>query len=203
MDIYLIRHGQKTDDTKNHAHLGLTEKGYRQAGLTGRRLKGFGIEAVFCSGMLRAVQTADSINKYLNVPVTYDPRLSEIDMGECSGDRDWDYITSTYPDFVSAFTLHEEDVAYPKGESGADVWARASAALAGITGCGLNKVAVITHGGTIRVLVCGMLGIPQQKRFFLGRPLNNCSITHIVYDGAKGRYFIQTFNDGAHLEGLD
>ncbi len=203
MDIYFIRHGQKTDDTRNHAHLSLTEKGFRQADRTGRRLEGLGIQAVICSDMLRAVQTAQEINKHLDVPMTTDPRFAEIDMGECSGERDWSYIERTYPDFVAAFALHEEDVPYPLGESGADVFRRAGAAVEEITRSRQDSVAVVTHGGAIRVLLCGLLGIPQHRRFYFGHPLVNCSITHVIYEPANGKFYIQSFNDCAHLEGLD
>ncbi len=39
MRIYLIRHGEKTDNSRNHAALELTEKGFQQADAVGIRLR--------------------------------------------------------------------------------------------------------------------------------------------------------------------
>jgi broad specificity phosphatase PhoE len=43
MNIYLIRHGEKQDDGKNHCMLGLTPKGFKQANVLGQRLVKYNI----------------------------------------------------------------------------------------------------------------------------------------------------------------
>lgn len=201
MNIYLIRHGQKQDDSKNHEKLELTEKGYRQADLLGKRLKKYNIQRIYSSDMVRAIQTSREINKYLNVDIVIDHELREIDMGEYI-EKDWGYIEQNYPDFAKEFSGHASDVAYPHGECGGDVWKRSETVINEIISCSLENVAIVTHGGMIRVLISGFLGLGQERRFFLGSPLENCSITLVKYDNKSNNFYVQYFNDYSHLEDM-
>jgi probable phosphoglycerate mutase len=194
--IYLIRHGEKASKKENVMDIELTPKGFRQAELLGRRLVGSGIERIYASDMARAVQTAVTVNRFLNVPLEIRSFLREIDMGECET-LGWEQAYERYPEFKAAFERHEADVPYPGGESGADVWNRARRTLDEIAQSGLRSAAVVAHGGTIRSILCGALGLPQERRFFLGNPPEHCGISILEYSG--GQYYLHSFNDCAHL----
>lgn len=202
VNIYLIRHGQKSDDSKNCASMKLTEKGFIQANLLGKRLKKFNIERIYTSDMVRAVQTSEEINKYLKVDVSVEHELREIDMGDYT-EKGVKYVQEKYPEFYKEFSKHTSDLCYPNGECGRDVWKRAQGVINKITNCGLENVAVVAHGGIIGVLICGFLGIPQDRRFFMGEPLENCSICMIRYDAETNNYYLQSFNDHSHLDELE
>ena len=60
MELYLIRHGQSTNNCGDARvpDPPLTELGKQQADRAGRALKSLGITRLYCSAMLRAVQTA-------------------------------------------------------------------------------------------------------------------------------------------------
>ena len=62
MKIYLIRHGRQCSRLCN-VNVDLAKEGYLQARLLGRRLEKAGIEAVYSSHLLRAVETADTANE--------------------------------------------------------------------------------------------------------------------------------------------
>jgi broad specificity phosphatase PhoE len=202
MNIYLIRHGQKQDDSKNFSTMELTEKGFKQANLLGKRLKKYNIERIYSSDMVRAIQTSEEINKYLKVDIIVDHELREIDMGEYTG-RGLKYVEENYPDFIKEFSNHTSDVSYPNGECGGDVWERSKKTIKEIINSGLENVAVVAHGGMIRVLISGFLGLHQERRFFFGSPLENCSITLVKYDNKNKNFYIQYFNDYSHLEDLE
>ena len=51
--------------------------------------------------------------------------------------------------------------------------------------------------GYNRAVACGILRIPQERRFFFGDPPVNCSISIVRF--ADGRGCLHTFNDCAHL----
>lgn len=198
MEIYLIRHGH-TDPSKEHydAALGtmnppLTDKGVRQAALTAERLAGIGAEAIYSSDLKRTVSTAEIIKRRVDVPVITSPLLREIEFGDVTL-RPW----SDFPEIYEDWKKHERDIPYPGGENGADVWRRCKKGLEDITSRQYERVILVCHGGVIRAIVCGMLGIPQQTRFSLGSPVANCSITVIKYD-SEG-YVLHSFNDYAHL----
>jgi broad specificity phosphatase PhoE len=197
MTIYLIRHGESTQG-KEDAYRVLTTAGIRQAELTGQRLKKYGIERLYTSDMARAVQTADIINKSLLVNTLLRRDLREIDTG--SFQNNWNVMNEFYPDFVRKFSEHIVDVPYPGGESGLDVMLRASNVIDEILSSGLKSVAVVAHGGTIRVLLCGILGLEQQRRFYIGLPFSNCGISVVKYVEKENRFYVHTINDSAHLE---
>ncbi|MDE0297280.1 MAG: histidine phosphatase family protein [Candidatus Poribacteria bacterium] len=69
MELYLIRHGQSTNN-RGDARVPdppLTEIGKQQADRAGRALKDLGITRLYCSAMLRAVQTAAFVSKHLEL----------------------------------------------------------------------------------------------------------------------------------------
>lgn len=196
MKIWLIRHGEKGSNTGNIANIELTEKGRRQADLAGKRLMNESVDIIFSSTMTRARQTSDEINKYLNVKVEYRDELKEIDMGEFDR-HDREYVLNKYPNFKSEFERHETDMPYPNGECGGDVWLRAGKVFDEILVSGFKNVAVIAHAGTIRAIICGTLGLQQEKRFGFGNPPEHCSITLLNY--VNGFYYLHIFNDYSHL----
>jgi len=197
MNLLLIRHGEKGVCTGNAAAIELTDLEHRQANLVGKRLKDQHIDIIFSSTMTRARQTAEEMNRYLNVKIEYRNRLREIDMGDCDM-RGWEYVSKNYPEFVKEFEREETDIVYPNGECGEDVWIRARNVLDEIIDLGLENVAVVTHGETIRSIICGALEIPQFKRFAFGLPPEHCGITCLKY--VHDRYILHVFNDYAHLE---
>lgn len=62
-----------------------------------------------------------------------------------------------------------------------------------------ERIAIVCHGGTIRCIVCGVLRIPQQRRFYLGVPPENCSISIVIYKEKES--VLHTFNDYTHITG--
>ena len=188
------------DIEKNHESLELTEVGFKQADLVGKRLSKYGIEKIYSSNMIRAIQTAEGINKYLGVEIITKSELREIHMGDCDI-HGWRYLEENYPSFIEEFKKHKSDLRYPpNGECGDDVWQRAKDVILEITETDYESVAVVTHGGVIRALVCGLLNIDQNRRFYLGNPPENCSMSLIKYNKISKEFFIHSFNDYAHLE---
>ena len=71
MELYLIRHGQSTNNEgklPRAADPPLTDIGVEQARWTGESLKDEGITRLYCSPMLRTLQTAKIISDIINLP---------------------------------------------------------------------------------------------------------------------------------------
>ena len=66
-----------------------------------------------------------------------------------------------------------------------------------------ENVCVVTHGGVIRALLTGIVGADYAKWLTYGRQLENCSISHILYDEKMRTFHIERLNDFAHFEGKD
>ncbi len=199
MDFYFIRHGEtpmRSSATYNRekrtADPPLTEKGIEQARLLSKRCASIPFDRIIASDLVRAVHTASILAENQRCAVETDSRLREIDMGEL-----YQRVWSDFPAEYAEFLKHEHDVPYPGGECGADVWLRVSEWMNEIREEGGNRFAVVCHSGIIRSVACGILNIPQQRRFFLGDPPMNCSLSVIRF--AERNAYLHTLNDHAHL----
>lgn len=198
MKLYLIRHGRQNSRLCN-VNVDLCEEGYRQAALLGERLFPKNIQAVYSSDLLRAIETAQAANLYWNVEHMICPELREIDFGDMEGHSDTE-IAVKYADFKKEQTKMERDLAYPGGECAADVVKRADPVLKQLVKTGYERVAVVTHGGLIRVMAAYYTGIPLSRFRILGKELENCSITELNWDEKNKRFTLECFNDHAHLD---
>jgi len=84
MQLYMVRHGQSYVNLKEweggNRDEGLTELGQRQAAALARWLPGevAAPDAIFCSTMRRAIQTAEPLSEVYDLPLRYDDRLREV-----------------------------------------------------------------------------------------------------------------------------
>ena len=198
MDLSLIRHGRQRSRLC-HVNVDLSAEGRHQAALLGRRLSGWGIEALYSSSLIRAVQTAEEMNRILRLPHRICPELGEISFGEMEGLSD-EEIAVRFRGFKERQAAMTEDLPYPGGECAADVIRRAGPALAKLTESGYERIAVVTHGGVIRTMAAWYLGMPLEKWRLLGKDLENTSITHLKWDRVHRRFTLERFNDYTHLE---
>lgn len=198
MKIYLIRHARQ-DSKLCNVNVKLSEVGRQQAQLLGERLKYYKIDAIYSSDYIRAEETAQIVNQYIGVSHTVKPALREIDFGELEGNSD-EYNLERYGEFLKERSAMQSDLAFPGGECGADVWNRAKDVLNEIICTNYENVAVVTHGGTIRSILAGVLGLDQVKKLQFGLSLENTSITELFYHKERNQIYIERFNDYAHLE---
>ena len=199
MKFYLIRHGRQMSPLCN-VDVPLAPEGRRQAELLGKRLEAERPDAVWSSGLLRAVETAEIANTIWNLPHVIRPDLREISFGDMEGMSDAE-IVKTFGEFLAEKAKMKRDLPYPGGESAGQVIARALPVIEEIASSGVKAAAVVTHGGVIRSLMTYFLDMEPAKYRILGNTLENCSITEVVWNGSKKRFFVERFNDYAHLEG--
>ncbi|MCI8454447.1 MAG: histidine phosphatase family protein [Lachnospiraceae bacterium] len=198
MKILLIRHGRQNSPLCN-VDVPLHEAGRRQAGLLGRRLEMLSVEALYSSDLLRAVETAEIVNERLQIPHHIRSGLREISFGELEGLSDA-AIADKFEEFLRERGKMERDISYPGGESAADVVKRALPVMEEILESGLETVAVVTHGGVIRSLLCQYLGMELSRVPLMASHLENCGITELLYRKRDKVMLLERFNDFAHLE---
>ena len=226
MNIYLIRHGRQSSSDCN-VNVDLAPKGERQAALLGQRMKNYPVDALYCSDLIRAEQTAKiafagqpAMLEHLQIR----PGLAEVDFGELTGQPD-EVVKRFYADyyqeqmdrfaegrvqkgnaldevneFIGDFFVPTEEIWYPQGETGESVLARVMPVMQEWIESGDQNIAVVTHGGVIRILLTALFGGDFAKRLMFGTSLENCSITQLHYDEEKNGFFLDRFNDYAHLE---
>jgi broad specificity phosphatase PhoE len=199
--LYLIRHAHKTDDaTPNPAFGGhpdppLSIEGQHQAALLARRLSRLPIQRMLSSDLTRTMETAKPIAHGLGIDFTITPALREIDMGDVYA-CGWEGVFASNPRFYHEFRLHQADIRYPNGECGADVLRRVLPVLDELRETGVERAAVVTHGGVIMAVASHVLGLSIERRFAI--QIDYASITTIACD-TKGSWRLINLNDTAHL----
>lgn len=157
MKFYIFRHGQSTWNvlgrTQGHSNDSvLSDKGILQANELGQKLKDRGIEAIFCSPLNRAKQTASIVNEYLNVPIIIEEAFIEVNVGVIEGMK-WQDIANEYGEQYKKWKsekLEFLDFSMPKGESKRQVRERVLGKIVSIADeKKYETVAISGHGITL------------------------------------------------------
>lgn len=199
-ELFLIRHGRQCSKLCN-LDVALDAVGRRQAELLGDRLQTYGIQKLYASELIRARETAGILGEKLHMDYEMVPDIQEIDFGGFTGKSD-EEIRVRYHDFRKERSLHREDLPYPDGgECGADVVKRVMPQLFELCHRAEDRIAIVTHGGVIRSVCAEILGTDQRNKLKFGIDMENTSLTHLIYDAERKFFFLERFNDFAHLEG--
>lgn len=155
----------------------------KQAEACGEFLKNLHWDVMLTSPLLRAKQTAETINRFLNLPLYEINEFVERDFGDAEG--------MTMKEMISAFP----DRKYPNKENNSALIARIHEGLRKINAqYEGSQVLLITHGAVINSLFeslsNGKLGKNKLK-------LKNASISNIRYH--EGQWNIIEFNQCSHL----
>lgn len=182
MTVYLVRHGETTWNVEGRvqgwADAPLSGRGREQARTTGEHLADAGVDRLVVSDLHRTQETARLLEAGgLDAETTYERAWRERNFGEYEG-LDRDVVAERHPEFEPDASLTAvSDV--PGGESLDEFLQRVLAGweslLAGYEG---ESVAVVTHGGPVRVVVAEVTGraYPTLARQWSPR---NCGVTEV------------------------
>ncbi|QJB55990.1 histidine phosphatase family protein [Pseudodesulfovibrio sp. zrk46] len=160
---FCMRHGQ-TDWNRDKRIQGQTDtdlcdEGREMAKKWGESLADNHFDCILTSGLSRAVETAEIINKALGgLPMHTDPRLAEQDWGEWTG-----LDKAAFKDLKKQIKKQEYkgfEFCPPNGESRDDVLMRACDAFLEFSEEHEDeKVLVVTHNGVLKVLAYALSGL--------------------------------------------
>lgn len=203
--ILLLRHGLTDANSEGviqgHRPTPLNALGMEQARRLAGRLGRYvpAIERLISSDLPRAVQTAEPIAAACGLPIAFDPMWRERCFGELEGK------TAAQTEIWRAAA---GEIDPPGAESAGQFVGRIQGALmkvAGDRGEG-QAVAVVTHGGpcraVLRMLIDGRLPLAAGSQPPELTMIANCSIMHLIYAPAAGRWQIACLNEVGHLEEL-
>jgi alpha-ribazole phosphatase len=179
--LYLIRHGEtegaETKRYKGSIDVLLSQNGVKQMEEVSEYLfrsirnspspggtPGL-LDAVYCSDLSRAMRSAEIIGAPYPLDPIVVPALRERNFGVWEG-MTFDEIRARYPDEFGAWAGNPLKFSPMGGESTQEVTARAVGAIKEITSAHAGKqIAVISHGGVTRILLCHFLGVPLENIF--------------------------------------
>jgi broad specificity phosphatase PhoE len=201
--IYLLRHAQAQEPQRYHGRRSdpdLTGIGEAQAQALGKRLAGFKLDFIYTSPLARARRTAAAVAQYQECTVEVVKDLAEIDFGRWEG-LTYQDITLQDPQAYSSWIDDPTHFTPPAGESIDSFFQRVREAFEWIrVDHRQGDIAVVSHGGAIRAVVCSYLGLGTAG--FWTFKVELASISLLEFD-ETGRCVLERLNDTCHLEGID
>jgi 2,3-bisphosphoglycerate-dependent phosphoglycerate mutase len=199
--ICFVRHGE-TDwnielRMQGHIDLALNANGEAQSLAVGHYFSASPhADALYCSDLLRARQTAQPIAQALGLPITLLPALRERNFGRCEG-LVFKEIIARYEQDALAITTRNPDYVTPGGGESLrqhqrrvlDCIARIVVEHAG------RDVVVVTHGGVLDIINRRVRGLSLEKpRDF---EIHNAGVNWVAISGEQ--WVIESWGDTAHL----
>jgi probable phosphoglycerate mutase len=206
--LYLVRHGatQLTAEDRFSGDIGvdLSADGRWQAERLGDRLRDHYVDAIYCSPYSRTRETARLIVSRLSDGPGDDAIQTRDGLKEISHGR-WEGLTrreveARFHDEYSAWEQDPFTFAPQGGESGVAVLARALPVLREIvTAHPDQRVLVVSHKATIRLLLCSLLGV--DARGYRDRLDQAPACLNVLDFRDPVRARLMLFNDTSHYAG--
>lgn len=198
MRLILIRHGRQSSPLCN-VDVDLSEVGKQQAKLLAKRLSDLKPDRIYTSALIRAKQTAEIL---FGKETSFLEReaLNEMSFGDMTGGADAQNAV-LYPAYFAAKKKKEDDLRLPGGECPTEVFERAVKVVEEAVASGAETVVFVTHGGVIRALVAGLLGLGAGRMLRIADSLEHTSVTELKYSREAGCFSLERLNDASHLDG--
>lgn len=178
--VVLVRHAETEESARGRCYgrldVQLSPLGLRQAQALAASLADIALAAVYASRLSRALDTARPIAAAQGLEPVVLAALGELDFGEVEG-LSYDEIEAERPELFRAWMDDPARVIFPGGESLADLRARVLPALAELRARhDREAVAVVAHGGVVRVVLAEALGLEDGAAFRLDQAAGGVSI---------------------------
>jgi probable phosphoglycerate mutase len=168
--VVLIRHGESYTNrngilSRELNRYRLTEEGIEQARFAGEQLEGLKFDGIISSPVLRAVETANIINQYLNLEIKTDERAIESDFGEYNGKRIVDIPDKSRDELgMESFKSQEER-------------------MVGLLNSFNGRYIIISHSFPIKCVIAHFLGLEEEESF--GIDIRHASMSVIEAEQGK------------------
>jgi probable phosphoglycerate mutase len=200
--ILLVRHGATVssgeDSFNGETDIPLSELGRDEARALGRRLAEERIAAFYSSPLSRALETARLVAAPHGKEVVPLPDLREVSHGRWEGKLRAE-VEELYTEEYRRWEADPFSFAPSGGETGLAVIARALPAVLGIVAAHADeRVLVVSHKATIRLLLASLLGLDPRRY----RDRLDCSpagLSVLEFREAAGAR-LALFNDTSHYK---
>jgi broad specificity phosphatase PhoE len=207
--IFLVRHGESTDNEAGDRFSGitdcdLTEKGIKQAEEVGKKLQLEHIEYIYTSPMKRAIETARKIQLQAGGALVIDRRLREIDYGDWEGltrqevFQKWPELYNKWKQDPVTFYPHNAERPQLALERIINFWddLRTKLILENI-----KVVVIVSHKSILRLLISYLKNEPLKK--YREHLSFNCSITKVILNKQGDNAQVVYENKIDHLSCVD
>ena len=197
--LILVRHGDTELNSAErywgHSDVKLSAAGFRQAERLRERLAAQKIDAIYSSNLQRASVTAEIIASKHRLAVTTCAELREINFGKLEG-LTFEEINQLYPEVTRLWVKGSSTLQYPGGESLDELNNRVSNFMGRLKKHTPEEtILIVAHNGSLRLLMCQLLGIEPQRWRQFRLDLASLSILETYPQAA----ILSLLNDVSHL----
>ncbi|MBU1446084.1 histidine phosphatase family protein [Patescibacteria group bacterium] len=151
--LYIMRHGE-TEYNRMYLLQGggvdapLSEKGEKDVRMVAPHFKGLGIQHIAASSLLRARQTAEIVNKVIQVPIEFHENLHELSFGKWEKEP----ISNNWSGFRENF--YYRNMAPPEGETKREFIDRLLSEIQRIiNNVDADTILIVCHKMVMRILI--------------------------------------------------
>jgi alpha-ribazole phosphatase len=180
--LFLLRHGDLVASERRllrgQSEAELSDRGRRQEQALVRwfQAQPTPLQRVYSSDLGRCRSLGSALAATAPCPLELEARLREQHLGHFEG-RDWEELSLAYPEAVRAYWADYAHTRPPGGENLADLGSRASGFLTAHAPQWLGQsVALVTHAGVLRVLLCHVLGVSIDQALRFAPPTGSVSV---------------------------
>ena len=187
MFCHLIRHGKDDDTVRGGwSQQPLTDEGEVQAAELADFVQksGLGIQQLYSSDLLRAMQTAQIVADSLRLPIAPKPEFREVNNGNLAGIKN-ELAAEQYPGLYWNTLAWEQQ--YPGGESPKEFYERIRCAWDVLQKDILERnenVMLVTHGGVMHVILSIVKGEIYSNQAS-PRKIRNAELIALKYQSGK------------------
>ena len=212
--LFFVRHGLSSFNAKGLIQgrtdeSYLTEEGYHQAKLTGEILNQVNIDEIYSSPLVRASETAKTIEKHLNknLEIQYDQNLLEVDLANWSGLKTTE-IKEKFKSEYQIWKSNPENLSIKRDDESyyepiKELFIQAKEFIDAITSknsnCENKNILIIAHNAILRCLILHLINKPNKG--FRKIKLDNASISilNLSKTNQSLKTQIECLNQTSHL----
>lgn len=177
--VFLVRHGHTKPTEEGLLYTDpeapLTERGEKQAVALASWMLRQSPDVLLSSRSKRVLATAQIVGRKLKLEPSIVDDLNEWNVGTWDGRSYWD-IKKQEPAAYARWSNDPIHIAPPNGESIAGMCQRVKEQIREIIATNEGKtIALITHAGVIRAIICYALGVPADNFWRLNIPTGSVS----------------------------
>jgi alpha-ribazole phosphatase len=162
--VLFIRHAETEMAGRycGHSDPDLNAQGRAQLTTLAQSLAEEMLDTIYSSDLRRAASTAKAIAAGRDIPQVLRPELREIDFGDWEGMR-WEDIERLDPEYAQNWMKSYPNLPAPSGESFEDFERRVLTEVNHLINGSRGPIAVVTHGGVLRVVLRHLCGYSEPK----------------------------------------
>lgn len=171
--LWLLRHPEPEASVRGRCYgsldVALSPEGIRQAHAVAGTLAQIPFAAIYASPRRRCQQATGILANGRTCAVETGAALRELDFGDFEG-RTYDEIAAKYPEMYQQWMEHPTETQFPGGESFGEMSVRVIAVARELRSRHAgHSIALVTHGGVIRIILAEALGMAAANIFRIGQ----------------------------------